>query len=147
MVVDRKKTGDTPNSVLANLLNTLEGIDEIKDVVSIFTTNHLKNFDSAFVRPGRIDRVMTYNLPTEENIIEFLKIYLPEFDEAIRNEVFAELKAKDGDISYAMLKGICDDINIFKFNNMTIDVKKIVIEKLTGALRGDTPKVTKDYVL
>lgn len=147
MLLDRKKTENTPNSVLAKLLNTLEGVDEIKDVVSIFTTNHIKIFDSAFVRPGRIDRVITYQLPNDENIMKFLAIYLAEFPEDMYKDIFKELKEKDGDISYAMLKGICDDINIYKFNKLEIDVKKIIKDKITGAQKGEAPKDVKEYIL
>jgi hypothetical protein len=166
MLLDRKKTGDTPNSVLSSILNILEGIDEIKDVVSIFTTNHINNFDSAFVRPGRIDTVIQYELPKEENIKQFFVIYLPEFDEVTRNFIYETVKEKNCDISYAVLKGICDDINIYKFNNAfelpsmipSYDLEKrksffktiltkIIVDKLTGTLKGEKPKDTKAYVL
>jgi len=166
MLLDRKKTGDTPNSVLSSILNILEGIDEIKDVVSIFTTNHINNFDSAFVRPGRIDTVIQYELPKEENIKQFFIIYLPEFDEGTRNFIYEIVKGKNCDISYAVLKGICDDINIYKFNNafelpsniISHDLEKrenffrsiltkIIEDKLTGTLKGEKPKDTKAYVL
>jgi ATP-dependent 26S proteasome regulatory subunit len=124
-VKDRKKTGDSPNSVLASLLNTLEGIDEIKDVVSIFTTNRIETFDDAFLRPGRVDRVLTYLMPTKEQMVEFFDSYLPEVKEHFE-KITEYLLAKNRDISYAVLKGICDDINILKFSGEILDYDKII---------------------
>ena len=160
VLLERKKTGDTPNSILANLLNTLEGIDEIKDVVSIFTTNHIHTFDSALLRPGRIDRILTYNLPTEEQRIEFLNAYLQEFVEEDKNFIFASLRDKQTNISFAILKGICDDVNIYNFNkkfvvpegqertNFVFKLYKEIIEtKLAGANKGEKTEDTKKYVL
>jgi hypothetical protein len=166
MLLDRKKTGDSPNSVLAVLLNKLEGIDEIKDVVSIFTTNHIDNFDTAFVRPGRIDKVMRYDLPKDENIVEFLEAYLTDFTDYVRKHVFQIIKDKNCDISYAVLKGICDDINIYNFNKafdppkhlmsdellsfgeiVKTRITRIIEDKLAGSLKGNEAKSKKDYVL
>jgi SpoVK/Ycf46/Vps4 family AAA+-type ATPase len=157
MLLDRKKTENTPNNVLMLLLNTLEGIDEIKDVVSIFTTNHIEGFDSAFVRPGRIDKVIRYTLPTEGERMEFLDEYLPEFTaeqkkfvlDHLKNHEYLRGEAKENDVglSFAMLKGICDDINIFKFNNQLdltngsfqSTLKKIMDDKLSGASKWAKP--------
>jgi hypothetical protein len=156
MLQDRKKTGDSPNSVLAILLNKLEGIDEIKDVVTIFTTNHINNFDDAFVRPGRIDNVMTYRLPTPENIKTFLESYLTEFSTVVKDYIFSSLREKNCDISYAVLKGICDDVNIYNFNkkfdgksdtDICSILNKIISEKLSSSLKGNRAKDVKEFVL
>ena len=163
MLLDRKKTGDTPNSILQTLLNTLEGVDEIKDVVSIFTTNHIDNFDSAFVRPGRIDKVINYSLPNEENRFNFLECYLTEFTAGIKKFILEVLREKNADVSYAILKGICDDINIYKFNGAfdfanSLDprerekafadkIQTIVVEKLKGSQKGKEVRDKKDYTL
>mgnify|MGYP000557270297 CR=1 FL=1 len=50
----------------------LDILDEINNVVSIFTTNRIRIFDSAFIRPGRIDKVYTYNLPDKKHGKNFL---------------------------------------------------------------------------
>jgi hypothetical protein len=137
---DRKTTEDSPNSILASILNILEGIDEIKDVVSVFTTNRIFAFDEAFLRPGRVDKVFTFNLPTEENTINFLKAYLPEY-EVWYAEILKYLHKKSKSVSYAILKGICDDINIVRFSGEILNIegiKKVIDGKLKSASRGKT---------
>jgi ATPase family associated with various cellular activities (AAA) len=159
-LLERKKTGDTPSTILASVLNTLEGIDEIKDVVSVFTTNFIHNFDSAFIRPGRIDRVLRYNLPTDEQRQEFLDAYLQEFGNEDKNFILGVLQDKQTDISFAILKGVCDDVNIYNFNKkfvvpegtdrnkFTFGIFKEIIEtKLAGANKGDEAKDAKKYIM
>jgi len=164
-VEDRKKTGNTPNGILSNLLNTLEGIDEIKDVITIFTTNYIHTFDSALLRPGRIDKVMRYDLPSDKNKKAFIDAYLTDFNDVFRNTVLEILKEKNADVSYAILKGICDDMNIYNFNGkfkydgtMPFElednlkkgfetIKGIINDKLSGANKDEAPKDTKSFIL
>lgn len=146
---EREDTNNSPNTILGTVLNTLDGIDEVSDVVSIFTTNQVQLFDSAFIRPGRIDKVMSFTDPTKEQMHTFLGAYIPEYTEFFK-DMEAELYEKVGKVSYAILKGICDDINIYQFNKGTlnkIEVIKIVQEKITGANKGTETKDTKSYVL
>lgn len=132
-LVDRKKSGETPNQILSMVLNTLDGIEEIEDVVSIFTTNDINVFDDAFLRPGRIDRVFQYQLPNHEEREDFLKAYIPEEQEFFR-DMLDKLSDSTSNITYAVLKGICDDINIWKFSSENIqwkDIEKIIDNKLS----------------
>lgn len=151
-LLDREKTGNTPNEVLGQILNTLEGINQIQDAVSVFTTNKIGVFDSAFIRPGRIDKVITYNLPDKESIEEFVSIYLEDLDKESRKLLISKLVDKNTDISYAVLKGICDDINIFVFNKGFDEldgdvIAQIVKEKITGANRQTETRNTQDMIL
>lgn len=149
-LIDRGKTGDTPNAILGLVLNTLEGINQIHDTVSIFTTNKISVFDSAFMRPGRIDKVLTYQLPNKNNIEKFIDIYLKDLDKEMRTSIVNFIVNKNTDISYAVLKGICDDISIHIFNEGNIDIKnalKITLEKLTGANKTLEVKDTKEMVI
>jgi SpoVK/Ycf46/Vps4 family AAA+-type ATPase len=148
-LMERKETGEAPNQILASVLNTLEGVEEINDVVSIFTTNNIDVFDKAFIRPGRIDRVFRYNLPSKEEFLSFFKAYIPEEKEYF--DVMVEhLSFLSADVSYAILKGICDDINIFKFSGKSLTEKElfdIIKQKVTGANKDKTVTNTSKYVL
>ena len=144
-LIDRDSTGGTPNQILGKILNTLDGVREIDNVVSIFTTNKIKMFDDAFIRPGRIDTVFTFNLPSEENIKEFVDKYLFDFDkECILKYIF---KARaNTNISFAYLKGISDDLNIYKFfegkNPSNEDIKRITTERSVQSNKGDNKEVS-----
>ncbi len=148
-LADREKGDTTPNQILSTVLNTLEGVEDIDDVVSIFTTNHIEVFDSAFLRPGRIDKVFNYELPKHDEFLAFFEAYIPE--EKIYHLYMAERLAHLGvDVSYAILKGICDDINIWKFSKVGIqedDVKLIIEQKLQGANKDKKIEETSKYVL
>ncbi len=54
------------NAKLAcSLLTAMDGMNETENLVRIFTTNEsVDKLDSAFVRPGRIDKCVTLNKPT-----------------------------------------------------------------------------------
>ncbi len=139
-LLDRDSTGGTPNQILGKILNTLDGVREIDNVVSIFTTNKIKLFDDAFIRPGRIDTVFTFELPSEENIREFVDKYLFDFDKEFILNVIFEVKSTTN-ISFAYLKGISDDLNIYKFfegkNPSENDIKKIIKERAAQSNKGE----------
>lgn len=146
---ERKDTNFSPNVVLGMILNTLEGVNEINNVVSIFTTNEVKVFDSAFIRPGRIDRVFSYSLPDRKVYKEFFEAYILE-EKEYHDHMEEYLAMSNSDISFAILKGICDDINIFKFSGEKLTkeiIDGIIKEKLTNANKNQNVKDSKDYIL
>lgn len=145
-LMDRKETGETPNQVLAMVLNTLDGIDKIEDVVSIFTTNKINMFDDAFLRPGRIDKVFTYDLPTKEQMREFFEAYIVE-EKQFFDDMIHLIENLDGDIPFATLKGICDEINIWKFSESDITfevIESIIKDKIR---RKNALKDKSNYIL
>jgi hypothetical protein len=65
-----KKRGE-PNIDLANVLEALDGIVERTGEIIIFSTNKkdlAKEFDPAFLRPGRIDKIISMTACTHEGI-------------------------------------------------------------------------------
>lgn len=148
-LLDRKETNETPNQILSKVLNVLDGVNEINDVVSIFTTNHIQKFDDAFLRPGRIEKVITYSLPDEANKRKFIEAYLPD-DAQFHEHIVTFLEGASANVSYAMLKGICDDINIYRFNGVTINkelVDRVLNEKLKGSNKGTEVLESSRYII
>jgi len=139
-----KNTG--PNQILQTLLNVLDGIDTIDKVVSIFTTNHIENIDSAMLRPGRIDKVFELSLPTENDIREFFNMYLKDYSEMYEDILEVILSQNKFNPGMSHIKGICDDINMqYLYNGMkkpTLDdIKTIVKDSLNR--KNKLLKVTK----
>ncbi|MFW6233507.1 MAG: ATP-binding protein [Nanoarchaeota archaeon] len=127
---DRNDTNDAPNQILGKVLNTLDGVDKVDNVVSIFTTNKIDLFDTAFIRPGRIDKVFTYVLPDISDVKKFIYAYLSEDNANIVYPIVKEHKEHAMiNLTYAILKGLCDEINIFLFEKITESDKEIIIEK------------------
>lgn len=70
MVQDRKKSS---NLDLSTFLSELDGLDPAEGVVYVFTTNYIKELDEAFVRPGRIDLWLPFNLPSSNLRRKFIE--------------------------------------------------------------------------
>jgi SpoVK/Ycf46/Vps4 family AAA+-type ATPase len=148
-LLSRNNTGGTPNQVLGKVLNILDGIREIDNVVSIFTTNKIKLFDDAFIRPGRIDTVFTFQLPSEENIRNFINKYLFDINKEVVIDTILEVK-NTTNISFAFLKGISDDLNIYNFfegkNPSDDNIKKIIKERASQSNKGEEIQ-TSNFIL
>jgi len=54
------------------VLNTMDGVKELKDAMVIFTTNHIEDIDPAFIRPGRIDKIIQLKFATVDTICAML---------------------------------------------------------------------------
>lgn len=150
IIKDRDLEDGTPNSVLGTLLNVLDGIDPITEVVTIFTTNKVNILDSAFIRPGRIDKVITFFGPNKEQVLSFFYNYVSHSFEHFET-MYNYLVERNANITFASLKGICDDINIsYFYNNYSISIdkiKEIMYNKLKSGNRNNEVKATKEYIL
>ena len=62
--------------VISQMLTELDGLEELKDVVVIATTNRLDIVDSALLRPGRFDRLLKVPLPDLGARKDIIKIHL-----------------------------------------------------------------------
>lgn len=146
---ERKETNNSPNQILSEILNLIDGIYDIKDIVYIFTTNYVNSFDSAFLRPGRVDKIFNFSLPSEPEIRAFFSAYIPEIKDQHDFLVKSLLKYK-ANPSYAVLKLICDSINIYFFNKNSYpdsdNYAEIINESLQNAEKGNLKK-TEEFIL
>lgn len=145
------------NQIMGSLLQLLDGIEEVSNVVFIFTTNHVRTFDSAIIRPGRIDKVMKFNLPTKESQERFLDAYVPDYSDDTKSHIIEFLSNKSVTVSYAMLKSIVDNIRITEFwkaqNNDTNvkcsfkEISDIISTVISSANKGKKTKQVSEEVL
>lgn len=63
---------------LTTILNTLDGIASLNDTVLFMTTNVINQIDSALIRPGRIDYVITIPLLKDTEVKQYIKAMFPE---------------------------------------------------------------------
>ena len=126
---DIDKAVEGSRSVQMNdILNTLDGIDtKTTPVITILTTNHIENINKAFLRAGRIDKLIQMGPLDEETGLEFLKKFAkdnkgnsllntkqyPDFSEAGKSlsdivPAFASEVIQTAKIS-AMARGTNDD--------------------------------------
>jgi 26S proteasome regulatory subunit T4 len=107
---------------LMELLNQLDGFEELGKVKMIMATNRPDVLDPALLRPGRLDRKIEIPLPNEQQRLEILKIH-------------ASSIAKHGDIDYDAVVKLCDGFN-------GADLRNVCTEAGMFAIR-----VERDYVL
>ena len=55
------------------MLNQIDGFDELRNVKVIIATNRPDTLDPALLRPGRLDRKIEIPLPNESGRVDILK--------------------------------------------------------------------------
>jgi len=150
-----KVEGMHSNPVLNVLLNLLDGVNEVTNTVFLFTTNHITTLDTAFVRPGRIDRIIEYKAPTQEQQLKFFVAYLNDYN-SILNILLTHMNRKNISISYAMMKAITDTIRIKEFWNkqddkdiqLTIEeIEEIIDQVMNNSNKKEEVKDNSNYIL
>lgn len=97
-----------------SILSAMDGIKRDNLQVRVFTTNEkVVNIDDAFLRPGRIDKILTINKPTPELRLKFINTW----HENIRKNVDAEyIVSHTEDMSFAELDHVKCSL-VFKYLN------------------------------
>ena len=107
---------------LMELLNQLDGFDDLGQVKTVMATNRPDTLDPALLRPGRLDRKIEIPLPNEASRLDILKIH-------------AKCLTKHGEIDYEACAKICEDFN-------GADMRNVCTEAGMFAIRAE-----RDYVL
>ncbi|KAL2936293.1 26S proteasome regulatory subunit 10B-like protein A [Bienertia sinuspersici] len=107
---------------LMELLNQLDGFDQLGKVKMIMATNRPDVLDPALLRPGRLDRKIEIPLPNEQSRIEILKIHAAGI-------------AKHGEIDYEAIVKLAEGFN-------GADLRNICTEAGMSAIRAE-----RDYVI
>jgi len=64
----------------STMLNCMDGISTPRGLVVFMTTNYPKKLDSAFIRPGRVDKVVKFESPNGDILLDALKSLAPDFE-------------------------------------------------------------------
>ncbi|MCJ1296999.1 26S protease regulatory subunit 10B [Xylographa carneopallida] len=83
---------------LMELLNQLDGFDELGRVKMVMATNRPDTLDPALLRPGRLDRKIEIPIPSESNRLDILKIHSANV-------------SKHGEIDYESVVKLCEGFN------------------------------------
>ena len=107
---------------LMELLNQLDGFEDLGQVKTVMATNRPDTLDPALLRPGRLDRKIEIPLPNEASRLDILKIHSKGI-------------TKHGEIDYEACAKICEDFN-------GADMRNVCTEAGMFAIRAE-----RDYVL
>mmetsp|Transcript_3972 Transcript_3972/g.5856 ORF Transcript_3972/g.5856 Transcript_3972/m.5856 type:complete len:392 (+) Transcript_3972:138-1313(+) len=109
---------------LMELLNQMDGFDELGQVKVIMATNRPDVLDPALLRPGRLDRKIEIPLPNDQGRLAILKIH-------------SKKVKKDDEIDFDAIVKLSDGMN-------GADLRNIVTEAGLEAIRNNRPTVTND---
>lgn len=102
---------------LMELLNQLDGFDDLGKVKVIMATNRPDTLDQALLRPGRLDRKIEIPLPTESGRADIIKIHAKPMTK--KGEIDYESIAKLSDsFNGADLRNICTEAGMFAIRQM-----------------------------
>ena len=99
---------------LMEMLNQIDGFDELGKVKVIMATNRPDVLDPALLRPGRLDRKIEIPLPNESGRVDILKIH-------------SKPMTKKGEIEYEALGKITDDFNGADLRNVCTEAGMFAI--------------------
>jgi transitional endoplasmic reticulum ATPase len=123
------------NNVVAELLTEMDGVSKLNDVIVIGATNRIDLIDSAFLRPGRFDRLVYVSLPSLEEQEKIFDVYLNKLtvDKKITSKDLVKmLNDKDNKYSGADIEAICNEASM------------ICIRRLINNNNKDKEVVTKE---
>lgn len=71
MLVDKRPT-------LGEILNVLDGVPERHGHILVLDTNHVQRLDPALIRPGRVDRILSWKKMSRSSLRNYLEHYYAE---------------------------------------------------------------------
>eukprot|EP00999_Lentomonas_sp_LEN2_P002595 NODE_476_length_1459_cov_102.751502_g443_i0.p1 GENE.NODE_476_length_1459_cov_102.751502_g443_i0~~NODE_476_length_1459_cov_102.751502_g443_i0.p1 ORF type:complete len:394 (+),score=83.33 NODE_476_length_1459_cov_102.751502_g443_i0:157-1338(+) len=109
---DGSSTDREVQRTLMELLNSMDGFDALGQVKLIMATNRPDTLDPALLRPGRIDRKVEIQLPTEQGRLDILKIHSASITKHGEIDYEAIVKLSDG-FNGADLRNVCTEAGMF----------------------------------
>lgn len=116
--------------LVVNLMNQLDGLEEISDIITIATTNKLEKVEVAIKnRPGRFDKVIKIDKPDADCREKMLRLFTSKL--RLDSDVnFQEMVQKTKDMTGAHLNYLVISAAVeAAFNNSYDENKKLTIKK------------------
>ena len=116
---------------LMELLNQMDGFDELGQVKIIMATNRPDTLDPALLRPGRLDRKVEIPLPNEQARLDIFKIHVSKLSKQGVLDLDALAKLSDG-FNGADIRNVCTEAGMFAIRE---ERDYVVQEDLAKAVR------------
>ncbi len=137
--------------VLNQLLAEMDGISDLKDILVIAATNRPDMLDTAILRPGRFDKILLVNAPTEKGRMNILKIHTKNmplgdgkklFDEKQREKMLLEISKKAEGFTGADIEGLAREAALLALRE-SMAAKSVTMENFQEALKKIKPSVSQ----
>jgi len=138
----------TPESekVVAQLLNEMDGMKELKNVMFVGATNKPDIIDPALLRPGRFDKIMLVPPPLFENRKQIFTLNLEGIP--MERVDFDSLAAKTEGFTGADIAGICQEakMQLVRSKLKGKEEKKLTTELLLETIANRRPSITVQHL-
>lgn len=130
--------------MLAQMLNEMDGVENLTDVTIVAATNRPDMIDKALMRPGRLDRIVYVRLPDEATRREILELRLKAIpvEEDVRLEEL--VKATEG-YSGAEIVAMCNEAAFLALEN-DINSAKLSRRDFLAALNLVKPRTSRETI-
>ena len=119
-------------NTLNSLLYEMDGLTDNNDILVFGATNRPEMLDDALTRPGRFDRKIQFNLPTEIERKEILELYLKKYPVQGNVKKISERIGKSTfGMSGAELSNVCNESAIICVRDKK---KKITLKHIQDAI-------------
>lgn len=117
-------------NTLNSLLSEMDGLEDNSDILVFGATNRVNTLDSALLRPGRFDRKIQFNLPTKQERVEMLKLYLSKYPvKGDLDKISNNFGEKTFQFSGADISNLCNEAAIFSVRSNKKKLDECEIEK------------------
>jgi transitional endoplasmic reticulum ATPase len=134
-------------SVLNQILVEMDGLEELKGVVCVASTNRPDLVDPALLRPGRFDRLILVPAPDRASRLRILQLYTVERGMPLGKDVKLErLADRTEGFSGADLENLCRDAGMAAIREKGRDVKEVSMKHFDEAFGRVTASITPDMI-
>ncbi len=130
--------------VLNQILAEIDGLEDLKDILVIGATNRPDLLDPALLRPGRFDRILLVNAPSEEGRKMVLEIHTKKMPLA-KNVDLDDIAKKSSGYTGADLEAVTREAGMLALRE-SIDSKTVTKKHFEEALKKIKPSVTKSTI-
>ncbi|PVD34765.1 hypothetical protein C0Q70_06042 [Pomacea canaliculata] len=147
LAVERGSSGGTSNvadRVLTQLLTEIDGIERLQGVTIVAATNRPDMIDKAFLRPGRIDRILYVPLPDFSTRREILQISVRKMPLA-EDVVLDDLAKQTEQYSGAELTAVCNEAALSALQE-DINCERVALRHFNIALATVKPGISAEML-
>lgn len=142
------KGGDSEvQRTMLELLNQLDGFEQIQNIKVIMATNRIDILDDALLRPGRIDRKIEFPNPDDKARLEILKIHSRKMN-LTRNIDFKKIADQMPGCSGAESKAVCQEAGMFALRERRVHITQEDFEMAVAKVmrKDNTENISLKYL-
>ncbi|MBS3078375.1 CDC48 family AAA ATPase [Candidatus Pacearchaeota archaeon] len=130
--------------VLNQMLSEMDGLEDMKDVLVIGATNRPDMLDTALLRPGRFDRILLVNAPTQEGREQIFKVHTKEMPLAKDVKIKDFVKETEG-FTGADIEALVREAAMVALRE-NMESKEVKKKHFDEALKKTKPSLTKQSI-